>query len=307
MIKYHLMEEKTLRENLKNKKRIIIKIGSSSLMHKETGKLNLSKVEKLIRELVDLKNRGKDVALVSSGAIAVGRNALGMKERPDSVCRMQACASIGQARLMMTYQKIFAEYNQITGQILMTKYTILNPAARENAKNTFEELFSMGIIPVVNENDTVSTYEIHFGDNDSLSALVTSLTEGDLLILLSDIDGLYTDDPNVNKDAKLITYIPEVTEELGKMAKDTSSSNVGTGGMSAKLSAARIATMAGADMVIANGEDVSIISRIVAGESVGTLFAGRRDNLFNIEDYIAKTMEGHLSAEDLEKIDHKNL
>ncbi len=301
------MEEKTLREKLKNKKRIIIKIGSSSLMHKETGKLNLSKVEKLIRELVDLKNRGKDVALVSSGAIAVGRNALGMKERPDSVCRMQACASIGQARLMMTYQKIFAEYNQITGQILMTKYTILNPAARENAKNTFEELFSMGIIPVVNENDTVSTYEIHFGDNDSLSALVTSLTEGDLLILLSDIDGLYTDDPNVNKDAKLITYIPEVTEELGKMAKDTSSSNVGTGGMSAKLSAARIATMAGADMVIANGEDVSIISRIVAGESVGTLFAGRRDNLFNIEDYIAKTMEGHLSAEDLEKIDHKNL
>ncbi|MCR5785898.1 MAG: glutamate 5-kinase [Eubacterium sp.] len=301
------MEEAQIREKLKDKKRVIIKIGSSSLMHSETGKLNLSKVEKLIRELVDLKNTGKDVALVSSGAIAVGRTALGMSEKPDSVCKMQACASIGQARLMMTYQKIFAEYNQITGQILMTKYTILNPAARENARNTFEELFSLGIIPVVNENDTVSTYEIHFGDNDSLSALVTSLTEGDLLILLSDIDGLYTDDPHVNKDAKLISFIPEVTDEFSDMAKESSSSNVGTGGMSAKLSAARIATMAGADMVIANGEDVSVISRIVAGENVGTLFAGRRDNLFNIEDYVARTMEGHLSAEDLKKIGHNNL
>ena len=299
--------ESELREALKDKKRIIVKIGSSSLMHKETGRLNLSKVEKLVRELVDLRNLGKDVTLVSSGAIAVGRTALGMTKKPDSVCRMQACASIGQARLMMTYQKLFSEYNTMTGQILMTKYTILNPIARANARNTFEELFRMGIIPVVNENDTISTYEIHFGDNDSLSALVASLTEADLLILLSDIDGVYTDDPNNNPDAEFISYIPEVKSEYEEMAKSSSTSNVGTGGMKAKMSAARIATMAGADMVIANGEDVSVIGRIINGDSVGTLFKGRRDNRFKIEDYIAQTMEGELTPEDLAQIEHTNL
>ena len=286
--------ESTIRASLKEKQRIIVKIGSSSLTHPETGALNLAKAERLVRELIDLRNQGKDVVLVSSGAIAVGRKALGMKERPDTVCRMQACASIGQARLMMTYQRLFAEYNQMTGQILMTKYTILNPASRENAHNTFNELFSLGIIPVVNENDTISTYEIHFGDNDNLSALVASLTNADLLILLSDIDGVYTDDPNENPEAERIPFIEVLDDETMAMGKDSSTSNVGTGGMSAKLKAAKIATSSGADMVIASGDDVSVIHRIIDGEPIGTLFASDSDPTFSIEDYIEKTMDGKL-------------
>lgn len=292
--------EAHFREKLKTKKRIIVKIGSSSLHHPETGRLNLTKIEHLVRELCDLRNQGKDVVLVSSGAIAVGRAALGLTERPDTICMKQACASIGQAKLMMTYQKLFSEYNQIAGQILMTKYTVLNPDARKNAHNTFEELFNLGIIPIVNENDTVSTYEIHFGDNDSLSALVASLTSADLLILLSDIDGLFTDDPNKNKKAKMISFVNRPDEETEEMAKE-SSSDVGTGGMKAKLTAARIATASSCDMLIANGEDVSVIHRAIEGEPIGTLFAASPDPDFKIEDYIHSTMyaQGEVSPEDM--------
>ena len=206
------------RENFKNKKRIVVKIGSSSLTHETTGKLNLLKVEKLIRVLTDLRNQGKDIILVSSGAIAVGKKAMGLVEKPKNLPQKQALASIGQARLMMTYQKIFAEYNQITAQVLMTKDTVTNDLSRFNARNTFEELLKMGTIPVVNENDTISTYEIQFGDNDRLSALVTALVNADLLILLSDIDGLYTDDPRQNPNATLITEVPEITEQFIGMA-----------------------------------------------------------------------------------------
>lgn len=188
------------REEIRNRKRIVIKIGSSSLMHKDTGRLNLRKIEKLVRTLVDLKNSGKDVILVSSGAIAVGRTAIGLHERPDELPVKQACAAIGQAKLMMVYQKIFAEYSAIAAQVLMTKTTVVNDTSRKNAENTFNELLKLGAIPIVNENDTVSTYEIKqvqtFGDNDRLSAIVTSIVGADMLILLSDIDGLYTDDPN---------------------------------------------------------------------------------------------------------------
>ena len=180
------------RERLKEKKRVVIKIGSSSLTHPQTGRLNLRKLEVLVRELGDLRNQGKDVVLVSSGAIAVGAAALGFKEKPQESRQKQACAAVGQARLMMIYQKLFAEYNQVAGQVLMTKNTMVNPVSRENAKNTFDELFRLGAIPIVNENDTVSTYEMQFGDNDTLSALVASMVGADLLILLSDIDGLYT-------------------------------------------------------------------------------------------------------------------
>ena len=193
-----------LRETLKNKKRVIVKIGSSSLLHEETGKLNLLKLERLVRELCDIKNQGMDVCLVSSGAIAVGRQSMGLKERPEKIAVKQACAAVGQARLMMTYQKLFSEYHQNVGQVLMTKKTMVDNVSRKNAQNTFEELFEMGIIPIVNENDTVSTYEMQFGDNDSLSAIVASLVGADLLILLSDIDGLYTDDPRKNPKAELI-------------------------------------------------------------------------------------------------------
>ena len=278
------------RDFLKDKKRIVVKIGSSSLMHSETGKLDLLKIERLVRALVDIKNSGKEVILVSSGAIAVGKTAIGLHERPDELPVKQACAAIGQAKLMMVYQKLFAEYGTIAAQVLLTKYTMLNPVTRTNAENTFKELLHIGAIPVVNENDTVSTYEIEqvqsFGDNDKLSALVASITEADLLILLSDIDGLYTDDPNKNPDAKFIHVVDKIDEQLMNMGKNSSGSSVGTGGMSAKLVAAQIATYSGTDMVITNGNDVTNISRIINGENTGTLFLQHEYNDFNILELI---------------------
>lgn len=277
----------TYRKNLKDKKRIVVKIGSSSLVHEETGKLNLTKVEKLVRVLSDLHNSGKDVVLVSSGAIAVGASSLGIHGKPESIPQKQACASIGQAKLMMTYQKLFSEYNQITSQVLITKTTILNDLSRTNAYNTFTELFSYGAIPVVNENDTVSTYEIEFGDNDRLSAIVAAVIKADLLILLSDIDGLYTDDPNSNESAEFIEFVPKITEKLFDMGKSTSKSSVGTGGMSSKIAAAGIATDAGADMIIANGADVGVINDIVEGKNVGTLFLAHKNEKFNLIDMIS--------------------
>ena len=278
------------RDFLKDKKRIVVKIGSSSLMHSETGKLDLLKIERLVRALVDIKNSGKEVILVSSGAIAVGKTAIGLHERPDELPVKQACAAIGQAKLMMVYQKLFAEYGTIAAQVLLTKYTMLNPVTRTNAENTFKELLHIGAIPVVNENDTVSTYEIEqvqsFGDNDKLSALVASITEADLLILLSDIDCLYTDDPNKNPDAKFINVVDKIDEQLMNMGKNSSGSSVGTGGMSAKLVAAQIATYSGTDMVITNGNDVTNISRIINGENTGTLFLQHEYNDFNILELI---------------------
>ena len=274
----------------KEYKRIVIKIGSSSLTHTQTGSLNFAKMERLVRALCDIRNQGIDVCLVSSGAIAVGKDALSLKERPAELSVKQACAAVGQARLMMTYQKLFGEYNQVTGQILMTKYTMTNEKARFNAKNTFEELFSFGVIPVVNENDTVSTYEVRFGDNDTLSALVASLVGADLLILLSDIDGLYTDDPHKNPNAEIISDVYEISDTILNMAKGSTGSNVGTGGMATKLSAAKIATYSGADMMIANGEDVSVIEDIVAGKRIGTLFHANKNEAFHLENYIMEHM-----------------
>lgn len=274
----------TFRERLKDKKRIVVKVGTSSLTHPETGLTDLITLEKLVRELTDLHNQGKEVVLVSSGAIAVGRKTIGMKERPKELAVKQACASIGQARLMMIYQKLFMEYNQVASQILMTKNTLVNETNRENARNTFETLLSMGVIPIVNENDTISTYEIQFGDNDTLSAVVAALVQADLLILLSDIDGLFTDDPNKNPNAKFIEYVDRVDEHFVKMAKG-SASDVGTGGMLTKVNAAKLATSAGADMVIANGSDMGIIHRIMEGERIGTVFkANRTEDFYLIND-----------------------
>lgn len=275
------------RSLLKDKKRIVIKIGSSSLQHKETGDLDYTKLDVLVRELCDLRNRGKDVVLVTSGAIAVGRKAIlndAQKDNPIAV--KQACAAIGQARLMMTYQKIFAEYNQIAAQILMTKNTIVDNLNRFNAKNTFDELFKLGVIPVVNENDTVATYEIEIGDNDSLSAIVASLVEADLLILLSDIDGLYTDDPHKNPDAKFISIVDHLSDELMQMGKESTGSSVGTGGMNTKLQAARIAGSMGVDMVIANSSDIKVIHRIVDGKDIGTIFVSHKDETFDLPLFV---------------------
>lgn len=277
--------EQNYRELLKNRKRIVVKIGSSSLAHPETQTTDFIKMERLVRELVDLKNSGKEVVLVTSGAISVGVKALGLPGKPDEIARKQACAAVGQARLMVMYQKLFGEYNQVAAQILMDKNTMMNDLSRENALNTFRELLKMGVIPVVNENDTISTYEMRFGDNDTLSAVVSALIGADLLILLSDIDGLYSDDPNQNPDAKFIDFVESVDERFMNMGKKTSGSSVGTGGMHTKLLAARIANSAGADMVITNGNDVTNIHKIVEGRNHGTLFAASKNPDFNIKDY----------------------
>ena len=196
----------------------------------------------------------------------------------------QACAAVGQARLMMIYQKLFAEYNQVAGQVLMTKNTMVNPVSRENAKNTFDELFRLGAIPIVNENDTVSTYEMQFGDNDTLSAIVASLIGADLLILLSDIDGLFTDDPHKNPDAKLIEVVEKMDSDILGMAKSTTGSDVGTGGMATKLTAAKIATLSGADMVIANGAHPELLYDIAAGKPIGTRFAGHKQPTLSTQE-----------------------
>ncbi|MCR5410058.1 MAG: glutamate 5-kinase [Lachnospiraceae bacterium] len=280
-----------------SKKRIVIKIGSSSITHKETGGADLVRLEKLVRELTDLHNGGKDVVLVSSGAISVGLKAAhirgiyydgtGKSEGPDEKLKLkQAAAAIGQARLMMMYQKLFSEYNQMTAQVLMTKHTIVDNVNRFNARNTFEELLTLGAIPVVNENDTIATYEIEFGDNDTLSAIVAALIDADLLILLSDIDGLYTDDPHADPDAKLIREIEKLDERIEGFAKGSTGSLMGTGGMATKIAAARIASASGCDMVIANANDLANIHRIAAGDEIGTFIHSDKSRDFFIEDFI---------------------
>lgn len=274
------------RDLLKDKKRIVVKIGSSSLQHKETGDFDYTKLEVLVRELCNLRNQGKDIVLVSSGAIAAGRQVVRIDERDNPIAVKQACAAIGQARLMMIYQKIFAEYNHVAAQILMTKNTIVDDLNRFNARNTFSELLKMGVIPIVNENDTVATYEIEFGDNDTLSAIVASLIEADLLILMSDIDGLYTDDPNKSKDARFISEVDRLDENILRMGKESTGSAVGTGGMSTKLAAAQIATCSGADMIIANASDIRILHRIMDGREYGTMFKAHRDEKFDLITYV---------------------
>ena len=277
------------REKLKDKKRIVVKIGSSSLQHPETGELDYIKLEVLVRELCNLKNQ--EVVLVTSGAIAQGKKAMNLKEEDitehNRIAMKQACAAIGQSRLMMTYQRIFSEYNQVTAQILMTKNTIVDNLNRYNAHNTFSQLLQMGVIPVVNENDTVATYELEM-DNDTLSAIVAALIGADLLILLSDIDGLYTDDPRKNPEAKFVEIVEELNDTYMDMGKGSTGSNVGTGGMNTKLTAAKIATKAGADMLIANSRDIRIIHRLMDGRNYGTLFVAKRDENFDLPGFVSK-------------------
>ena len=282
----------TLREQMKDKKRIVVKIGSSSLTHRETGDMDYIRMEKLVRELSDIRNQGKEVILVTSGAIAAGKNALNLKDmrvdsQAETLAVKQACSAVGQARLMMTYQKLFAEYNQVAAQILMTKNTIVDNLNRYNAHNTFSELLQMGAIPIVNENDTIATYEIEFGDNDTLSAVVAALVEADLLILLSDIDGLYTDDPRQNPNAEFISQVDELSDELMDMGKESTGSSVGTGGMNTKLVAAKIATKSNVDMIIANSCDIGVLHRILDGRQEGTLFVARQDESFDLPGFLS--------------------
>lgn len=277
---------KKTREQLKNKKRIVVKIGSSSLQHPETGNLDFIKMDTLVRELCNLRNQGKDIVLVTSGAIALGKKNVATCEVNDAVAFKQACAAIGQAQLMMVYQKMFSEYNQIAAQILITKETVFDDVSRKNSINTFEELFKLNAIPIVNENDTVATNEIEIGDNDTLSAIVATLIDADMLLLLSDIDGLYSDDPRENPDAKFIPYVETLTDDYFQMGKKSTGSNVGTGGMNTKMIAAKIATNHGADMLIANAKDVRIIHRIMDGREYGTLFKANKEKDFKIIEYL---------------------
>ncbi len=268
------LEDEMNRAYLQDKQRVVIKIGTSTITHTDTGHLNLVKLEKFVRILTDIHNQNKELIIVSSGAIGAGRKALGIQGKPSTLPMKQACAAVGQARLMMIYQKLFAEYNQTIAQILVTKNVVTNGISRINAVNTIQELLTMGVIPIVNENDVVSTDQIldgNFGDNDTLSALVAKMIGADLLILLSDIDGLYTDDPRSNPDARFISCVEKIDDDLLSCAKGPESA-FGTGGMTTKLAAAEIANEAGTDMVIANGDDPVNVIRILEGKEVGTLF-----------------------------------
>lgn len=264
---------KTRREHLENAKTIVIKVGTSTLTY-ENGLLNFDRIEKLVRQLSDLHNQGKNVILVTSGAIGVGATKLGLKVKPRTIPEKQAAAAIGQGILLHIYEKFFSEYSQIVAQILLTKDDITNKTRYNNAKNSFNELLRHGVIPIVNENDAIAIHEIKVGDNDTLSALVATIIDADLLILLSDIDGLYDSDPHSNKTAKLLTYIPEITEEIESYA-GISKSKLGTGGMATKLKAAKISTENGVSMIIANGSNDTIIKDIISNKEVGTLFVGK--------------------------------
>lgn len=263
-----------VRNELKNRKRIVVKIGTSTITHPKSGFIDLEKLEKFVRILVNLRNKGKEVIVVSSGAIGVGRNVLRLEETPKDLPRRQACAAVGQGRLMMIYEKLFGEYGALTAQVLLTKESVSNEECAANARQTFQQLLKMNVIPIVNENDAISADESNygnFGDNDTLSAYVTILVDADLLILMSDIDGLYTDDPRQNSEAEFIHTVEVIDENLEKMGKGAGSA-VGTGGMATKIIAAKLATGCGADMVIANGNDIYHINDILNGEDVGTLF-----------------------------------
>ena len=258
------------RSKLKYKKKIVIKVGTSTLTH-PNGKLNLMRIEKLVKVLADLHNDNKHVILVSSGAIATGAAKMGITRKPDDKIKKQALAAIGQAELIKIYDKFFEEYNKTCAQILVTKDGIINTVRRYNAKNTINELLNMGIIPVINENDTVSTHEIEFGDNDTLSAAVASLIDADLLIILSDIDGMYTSDPRLDKKAVLINEVLTFDDVLESYVSGTGSI-FGTGGMSSKIIAAKHCMEHDIDMIITNGEEPSIIFDILKGKEIGTLF-----------------------------------
>ncbi|MBQ9852718.1 MAG: glutamate 5-kinase [Ruminiclostridium sp.] len=254
--------------------RIVVKIGTSTLAH-HTGLLNIRRVEELCKVLSDLKNAGHEIILVSSGAIGMGVGKLSLPHRPEDTPTKQAAAAVGQCELMYTYDKLFTEHNHTVAQILLTAYDVDHPDRFENFKNTMHRLLDLKALPIINENDTVATEELGIGDNDTLGAIVAVSMEADLLILLSDIDGLYTADPHTHPEATLISEIPEITREIWDLAGGAGS-GLGTGGMTTKLQAASICVNSGCDMVIANGADPAILYDIAEGKPVGSRFRGKR-------------------------------
>ena len=256
--------------------RVVIKVGTSTLAH-ATGRLNIRRVETLCKVLSDLKNAGHEIILVSSGAIGMGVGKLSLKERPQDMPGKQAAAAVGQCELMYTYDRLFSDYNHTVAQILLTGSDIDHEERRRHFQDTLFRLLELGALPIINENDTVATEEIVIGDNDTLGAIVATCAEADLLILLTDIDGLYTADPHRDPEARLIPRVEALTPAILALAGGHGSA-LGTGGMVTKLRAAQIVTEAGTDMVIANGADPENLYRIMEGESVGTRFLGRRDD-----------------------------
>jgi len=261
------------RKTLNNAKKIVIKIGTSSLTY-ATGKINFQRIDILSRVISDLTNQGKEVVLVTSGAIGVGVDKLKLGSKPNTVSGRQAAAAVGQCTLMQIYSKTFAEYGHDVGQMLLTRDVIDKEVMKNNAINTFEELFKMGVIPVVNENDSVSVEEIQFGDNDNLSSLVSRLIKAELLVILTDIDGYYDKNPREFDDANLIHTITDLSEKVEAAAGSVGSA-FGTGGMLTKVHACRLAAENGIDAIIANGNDPKVIYRILNGDEVGTLFVSK--------------------------------
>ncbi len=259
---------------MKNLKRIVIKVGTSSLTY-ETGKINIKKLESLVRVISDLRNRGVEVVLVSSGAVGAGVGKLNLPEKPDDIRAKQALAAIGQASLVSIYDRFFSEYGHSTAQVLLTKFILEEEERYKNTKNTFETMFEYGVIPIVNENDVISTYELEFGDNDTLSAYIAELVEAEMLVILSDIDGLFDKNPAENSDAKLIPVVEKLDGSIAALAGGAGSRR-GTGGMVTKLKAAEIVTPKGIDMIITNGANPERIYEIFEGKQVGTLFVGKR-------------------------------
>ena len=286
------------RAGLKEAKRIVVKVGTSTITY-PTGKMNLGRMEKLVRELTDLANQGREIVLVTSGAIAVGMDRMGKKKRPRSIPQRQALAAVGQGALMHAYGSLFAAYGRMAGQVLLTKENSRRHHQYTNSRNALKAMLAMGVLPVVNENDAVAVDEVKIGDNDTLSATVATLVDADVLIILSDVAGLYTTNPATNKKARLISEVREITPDIEKLAGGAGSA-AGTGGMRTKIEAAKIATRSGVTMVVASGEEDGVIRTVLNGEAVGTLFPAREEHLKARKSWLAfgRNIAGDLVVDD---------
>lgn len=272
-----MLNNEAIREALKKAKRIVIKVGTSTITY-ANGKRNFSQIDRLAREISDLQNQGKEMILVTSGAVAVGVDRMGLPGKPKTIPGKQAAAAVGQGVLMHTYEKFFADYGQIVAQVLITKTEAIDRHRYTNTRNTFMELMRQRVIPIVNENDVVALDELKIGDNDNMSALVAGIVDADLVIILSDVDGLYTANPQTHPDAVIVPEVAEITPEIEASAGGVGSAR-GTGGMATKIQAAKAATSSGIHLVIASGTEKNAITRVLQGEELGTLFVSRENRL----------------------------
>ena len=272
-----MLNNEASREALKKAKRIVIKVGTSTITY-ANGKRNFSQIDRLAREISDLQNQGKEMILVTSGAVAVGVDRMGLPGKPKTIPGKQAAAAVGQGVLMHTYEKFFADYGQIVAQVLITKTEAIDRHRYTNTRNTFMELMRQRVIPIVNENDVVALDELKIGDNDNMSALVAGIVDADLVVILSDVDGLYTDNPQTHPDAVIVPEVAEITPEIEASAGGVGSAR-GTGGMATKIQAAKAATSSGIHLVIASGTEKNAITRVLQGEELGTLFVSRENRL----------------------------